>query len=476
MDYIIQTPCGKVQGTAGRAPGTAAYKGIRYATAGRWEAPVPVTHWDGIYDATQYGANAYQGTAFNPPNPNNFYHKEFREGIDYTYSEDCLSLNIFTPDTAKEGDRLPVIIYIHGGAFQGGCSNQKSFDEPIWPTCGVIGITIHYRLGPLGFACLPELIEEAGFTGNYGLYDQLTAIQWVKNNIAAFGGDPENITIMGQSAGAESVQKLCLSPLSKGLFQKAVMSSAGGILSAKKRYLNPHRAKAFRFLKETRRSTYNIFTGQPAEFYYPLWQAVMKKAGCQTLAQFRAISPEALYKAYNEVKAGGFEDMGAYPCIDGKLIVAPGAEVLAMGEQMQIPYLIGSTSEDMIPAILPDLALMWCKPQPKKSFVWYFDRQLPGDHEGAWHSADLWYWFGTLSNCWRPMTDKDHALSRQMVDYLCNFARSGDPNSSDLPTWKPSNGGQKKVLWLGEQDTHMAKFPMEKLRNTMYAKSNAQKG
>lgn len=475
MDYIVTTPCGSLQGMAGHLPGTAAYKGIRYATAGRWEAPVQVTHWDGIYDATAYGANAYQSAAFSTPDPNSFYHKEFRAGIDYTYSEDCLSLNIFTPDAAKESDDLPVIIYIHGGAFQGGCSNQKSFDEPIWPTFGVIGVTIHYRLGPLGFACLPELKQEAGFTGNYGLYDQLTAIRWVKDNISAFGGDPENITIMGQSAGAESVQQLCLSPLSKDLFQKAVMSSAGGVFSAKKRYLNPHRAKAFRFLKETRRSTYNIFTGQRAEYYYPLWQAVMEKAGCQTLAEFRAIPPKALYKAFDEAKKA-FKDMGAYPCIDGKLIVAPGAEILAKGQQKQIPYLIGSTSEDMIPAILQDLAQMWCSPQKSPSYIWYFDRQLPGDSKGAWHSADLWYWFGTLPNCWRPMTEKDYALSRQMAQYLCNFARTGNPNGTDLPRWTPANGGRKSVLWLGEQDTHTEKPPMEKLRNTMYATEHTQQG
>lgn len=475
MDYIVNTPCGMLQGTAGRVPGTAAYKGIRYATAGRWEVPVQVTHWEGVYDATEYGANAYQSTAFSAPSPNNFYHKEFREGIDYTYSEDCLSLNVFTRDTAKEGEKLPVIVYIHGGAFQGGSGNQKQFSEPVWPAQGVVGVTIHYRLGPLGFACLPELKEEAGFTGNYGLYDQLTAISWVKDNIASFGGDPENITIMGQSAGAESVQQLCLSPLSKGLFQKAVMSSAGGVFSAKKRYLNPHRAKAFRFLKKARPGTCNIMTSLPAEHYYPLWQAVMEKAGCQTLAELRAITPEALFKAFNEVKKS-FPEMGAYPCIDGKLIVAPGAEILAAGKQMQIPYLIGSTSEDMIPAILQDIAKMWCAPQPKPSYIWYFDRQLPGDDKGAWHSADLWYWFGTLENCWRPMTKKDYALSDQMVKYLCNFAYTGDPNGFDLPAWIPSNKRQNWVLWLGEQDTHMEKPPMKKLRRAMYGSEHSQQG
>ena len=469
MDYIVNTPCGTVQGVPGKVPGIAAYKGIRYATAGRWEAPEQVCHWDGVYAADNYGANAYQGTAFPANQPESgFYYEEFRKGISYTFSEDCLFLNVFTPETAKAGDNLPVLVFIHGGAFQGGSSNQKQFDEPIWSAHGIIGVTIHYRLGPLGFACLPELKEEAGFTGNYGLYDQLTAIKWVKDNIAAFGGNPENITIMGQSAGAESVQQLCLSPLSKGLFQKAVMSSAGGVVPANKTYLNPLRTRAFRYLKNTRQSTYNIMTSRPAEYYYPFWQAVMNAAGCSTLAQFRAISPEELYKAYGEVKKG-CETMGAYPCIDGKLIVAPGAEILAANQQMQIPYMIGSTSEDMIPAILPDLAQTWCAPQQKPSYIWYFDRQLPGDNKGAWHSADLWYWFGTLQNCWRPMTEKDYALSEQMVQYLCNFVRTGNPNKAGLPVWIAADKNQKKSLWLGEQDTHMAKPPIKKLRRTMYA-------
>ena len=468
MDYIVNTPCGAVQGAAGKHPGTAAYKGIRYATAGRWEAPVQVTHWDGVCDASHYGAAAYQDAAFHAPDPDSFYHKEFRAGIDYVYSEDCLFLNIFAPDTAKAGDGLPVLVFIHGGAFQGGSSEQKQFDEPVWPAHGIIGVTVNYRLGPLGFACLPELKDEAGFTGNYGLYDQLTAIKWVKDNIAAFGGDPENITLMGQSAGAESVQCLCLSPLSKGLFQKAVMSSGGGVVSANKRCWDPARAKAFRFLKENRPRTYNIMTALPAEHYYPLWQAVMEAAGCSTLAQFRAISPKALYQALGQTQKE-HPDKGAYPCIDGQLIVAPGAEILASGQQLQIPYMMGSTSEDMIPAVLQDIAAAWCAPQPKPSYVWYFDRQLPGDSEGAWHSADLWYWFGTLGNCWRPMTEKDRDLSRQMVQYLCNFARAGDPNRQGLPVWIAADKRQKKVLWLGEANTHTAKPPMKKLRRTMYS-------
>lgn len=124
---------------------------------------------------------------------------------------------------------MPVIFYIHGGGYKGGCAHEKHFDGPVWPTKGVIAVTCNYRLGPMGFMCLPELEKEAGHTGNYGVFDQITALQWVRDNISAFGGDPENIAIMGQSAGAMSVTNLCLSPLTSGMFAKAVMNSGGGV-------------------------------------------------------------------------------------------------------------------------------------------------------------------------------------------------------------------------------------------------------
>jgi len=445
MNYIVSTPCGEVRGCPGKNPGTAAYKGIRYATADRWEYPVPVTHWEGIYDATRYGNCAYQPRAFynEEKMPEKaFYYNEFRRGETYSYSEDCLFLNVFTPDTAKAGDRLPVLVYIHGGGFNGGCGHEKHFDEPVWPAKGVIGVTLNYRLGPLGFACLPQLKEEAGKTGNYGLYDQHTAICWVKENIAAFGGDPENITIMGQSAGAMSVQQHCLSPLSRGLFQKAVMSSGGGVSKL-------------------------MSAGSP-EKNYDFWNALMQRCGCATLEEFRKVPADRLYaefrKAKKEIKGGG---MVVSPVQDGELVVGAGVDILAAKEHMQIPYLCGSTSEDVMPPMIYAMGKNWCAVQKQKSYAWFFDRKLPGDNNGAWHSSDLWYWFGTLENCWRPMEEKDFDLSRQMVDYLTNFCRNGDPNGTGLTPWNAMSGKQDPVLRLGEADTRMGRASMLKLVWTM---------
>ena len=435
---IIKTPCGEIRGTAGRVPGTIAYKGIRYATAGRWEYPKMVTAWDGIYDATQYGHCSYQPRVFYNEEENLkkiFYYNEFRKGETYTYSEDCLFLNVFTPETAREGDKLPVLIYIHGGGFTGGCAHEKHFDGPVWPAKGVIGVTINYRLGPMGFVCLQELAEEAGHTGNYGLYDQMTAIRWVKENIASFGGDKENITIMGQSAGAASVQMQCQSPLTDGLFRKAVMSSGcglGGMMSGK------------------------------METSLAFWKEVMKRCGCENLSQFRALPVEKLFEVWQaakkEVKGGA---ASCFPVMDGHFAVAG-------TPPRNIPYMAGSTSHDMAPPILQSMTRKWISAREKPSYTWYFDRMLPGDSCGAWHSSDLWYWFGTLSNCWRPMDEKDFALSDQMTDYLCNFVRTGDPNkAAQLPTWVASGRGQKRVLCMGEKDTQMRKPNLLKLIGIM---------
>ena len=438
MEYIVKTPCGEVLGALA-TEGIVAYKGIRYATAGRFEYPVEVTSWEGVYDGTRYGACAYQPRAFynEEEMPKKiFYYNEFRKGERYEYSEDCLFLNVFTPE--KIQGKLPVLIYIHGGGFTGGCGHEKHFDVPVWPKKGVIGVTLNYRLGPLGFAVLPELQDEAGCVGNYGLYDQLTAIAWVKRNISAFGGDPENITIMGQSAGAMSVQQLCLSPLAKGFFHKAVMSSGGGVS---------------RMLSTTDK-----------EKNYEFWQGIMQKCGAKILEEFRAVPVEKLFAVWQENKKATMGG-GCSPCIDGRLIVGKGHELLAKGQQHSIPYMLGTTSHDVVPPILYSMAKDWQKAQTTPTYLWMFERNLPGDNHGAWHSSDLWYWFGTLENCWRPMTEKDYALSEEMTDRLCAFAKSGDPNAKDYVSWR---SGGDKALVFGDKDTAEGKPNKAKLWFTMF--------
>lgn len=421
MYKIISTRCGEIKGTVSN--GAADFKGIRYATCKRWTYPELVTQWEGVYDATSYGNCSYQPRAFynEEENPGKiFYYNEFRKGESYTYDEDCLFLNIRTPENATRESKLPVLIYIHGGGFTGGCGHEKHFDGPVWVKHGVVSVTINYRLGPMGFLCLPELKEEAGHTGNYGLYDQVTAIEWVKNNISAFGGDGDKITIMGQSAGAMSVQHLCQTDYTDGLFRTAVMSSGVGMGS--------------------------FMTGTP-EKKYDFWKEVMKNTGAESLEEFRNVSAEVIFREWKKVKGSA---MSAIPVKDGILIKdKPSVK--------NISYLVGSTSHDMAPAILYQMTKNWAR--KNDAYMWLFERMLPGDDKGAWHSSDLWYWFGTLKNCWRPFEETDYCISENMVSYLCNFIKCGNPNGNGLAQWNKCRK-DKDIISFGNDITPKGRMKM----------------
>lgn len=448
MNNIVNTLCGPIKGTNTKVEGVVAFKGIRYAMAERFEYPKIITSWDGVYNATEYKHASYQPRSFYDEEKNLkkiFYYNEFRKGETYTYSEDCLFLNIFTCEGFNELSKMPVIIYIHGGGFTGGCANEKHFDGPIWPKKGVIAVTINYRLGPLGFACFKEQKENIGKTGNYGLYDQIAAITWIKNNISSFGGDPDNITIMGQSAGAMSVQQLSLSPLSHGLFHKAVMSSGGGV---------------------------NKFLSTPsADKVYPLWDKVLELSECESYEQLKKVPVDILFDNWTKARklVKGIM-MPASPVIDNELILASPDELINKKDYMLIPYMIGSNSEDLAPPFLHSMAKKWCSKQDIPSYCYLFNHQLPGDNNGAWHSSDLWYFFGTLNNSTRPMTEVDYKLSDLMTSYLCNFAKTGNPNSSILPLWDNCTNKASKVMHFSNGEAKLKKVNTAKLWFNLFTK------
>ncbi len=229
---VLKLEGGAIQGIPSETSGVYIYKGIPYAAPPvgdlRWKPPQPVIPWEGVKLADSYGPAAIQP----PRQPGSFYYKEFFTDDGHQNSEDCLYLNISTPAPGKKNARLPVAIYIHGGAYASGYCYEKQFlGGEEWAKHGVILVTINYRLNVFGFLAHPDLSSESpdSVSGNYGLLDQIAALKWVKNNILQFGGDPDNITIVGQSAGAMSVQALVTSPLSKDLMQKAIIQSGGGV-------------------------------------------------------------------------------------------------------------------------------------------------------------------------------------------------------------------------------------------------------
>lgn len=437
---VLTVEGGEVSGVPSETPNVCIYKGIPYAAPPigdlRWKQPQPVKPWKGIRQCDTFGAASLQGDL----TPGSFYWKEFYQGGDPKRSEDCLYLNVWTPAAGKPEAKLPVIFWIHGGAYMGGYGHEIEFGGDAYAKKGVILVTINYRLGMCGFLAHPLLTAENNSkgSGNYGLFDQLAALKWVKRNISAFGGNPDNITVMGQSAGAGSVQALISSPLTKGLIQRAIIQSGGGlggIISAKS-------------LKEAEKQGSDM------------WKA----AGISTLEEMRAYPAEkfqeVLMKYMQQQKSFG---LPYSPCVDGELLTAPLDETARNGQELDIPYLIGYTSEDMMPEVMKKAATDWSllleQQGRKPAYVYCFSRDLPGedmpssqgafgDMKGAFHSSELWYTFGTLGKCWRPMEKADYELSERMVSYWTNFAKTGNPNGEGLPQWEPCTKANPHIQTL----------------------------
>ena len=306
---------------------------------------------------------------------------------------------------------------------------------------------MNYRLGPYGFCSHPDLTDPYGVCGNYGLYDQLAAISWIRNNIAAFGGDPDNITIMGQSAGAMSVDIHLTNDLCKGWFKQAYLMSGAGMQRKLLKPLTPEKTEKF-------------------------WQAVLKKACCTDMEQLKKVEPRTLYYAwFDACKQFSFSMPYTFPVYDGKLLKK---ENFVLEKLPDIPYLLGMTTNDMIPAALELSLKSWAKSVLSRNkngcYVYDFDRPLPGDDKGTWHCCDMLYVFSTLPVSWRPFREFDYKLSGMMNDMLCAFARSGNPNCETLPYWESSC---KRVMKFC-LDTAMVPWETKKLvSNTLFGKGTS---
>jgi para-nitrobenzyl esterase len=449
----VKTADGKVQGKTINDGKVKAFLGLPYAAPPvgdlRWKAPEPVAKWKGERDGTTFGPHCAQGRVFDD--------MVFQ---DAKPSEDCLFLNVYASSNSTDKSKLPVMFWIHGGGYAGGASSEPRHNGDFLPLKGVVLVTINYRLGVFGFLATSDLAKEAnGTAGNYGLLDMVAALEWTKKNIKKFGGDPDNVTIFGESAGSFAVSTLMASPMARGLFHKAIGESGGAFSDALALDPLPTREKVD-----------------------DDWVASL---GVKSLAELRALSTDKILEAV-KAKKGGFSTV-----VDGKLLTEPVPATYAAGTQAHVPLLAGWNRDEnsflgngmtvekwkaMAAELFKDRADEFLKLYPgdtdeqavdsagaygSDSFIafgtwkwleahrktgdspvyrYHFElRALPSKyHPGifAFHSDDIEYVFGTLDT--RPgqtVRPEDRTLSDQMMSYWTNFAKTGDPNGAGLPVW-----------------------------------------
>lgn len=405
------------------------YKGIPYARPPvgelRWREPQAPEPWMGVFKADTFSPKCPQDPTSSP-----LYKKEFYSDPDYLREdrEDCLYLNIWVPEGAKE---LPVAFWIHGGGFGGGYGSELEFDGETYCKKGIILVTIQYRVNIFGFLAHPWLDAENchRVSGNFGILDQIAALNWVYENIGAFGGNPRNITVFGQSAGSSSVQTLVSTRLTGNRIARAIMQSGGGYDKA--------------VIAATTRTAALEVGG-----------TFVKLTGVKNLRELRSLNVDAIHKyrkALERVMHSKRKGVLLLPNIDGYVLEDSYDALTKAGKVKNIPYMLGSTELDIFvdpedvaagkKGSLYESCKNWSFHMQqlgrKNCYVYYFKHHLPGDDAGAFHSAELWYIFNTLARCWRPMEDSDYQISEQMVGYWTNFMKTGDPNGPELEDWEP---------------------------------------
>lgn len=448
----VKTPCGIVLGKEENE--TCIFQGIPYAETGRFEKPVMMTKWEGELDATKRGADCPQYETFNDEakDQDNFYYQEFRsDETDRRFTEDVVNLNIVSPRYAiralSEGEQeaaetekvpankrllLPVLVYIHGGGFETGtvselpggvCTEYAGRD--------IVYVAIGYRLNV--FSLFNSM--------NYGLLDQVMSLKWLQENIAAFGGDPAHMTLIGQSAGAMSIMDLCYSGKLKGLVQGAVLMSGGGMVPG--------------------------FVGPlTREEFWPFWEKIMLECGARNIEELKKTDAEKLWRTWYQESRAAKSLRFVQPGIDGEIITDRPDRITARGEQLDIPYMIGVTSQDFMPAIIYEMAVKWAKTQRKAGmqpvYGYFFDRELPGNRFKAFHASDLWYVFGNRDQCWRPFGETDDRLAEEMIDYIAAFVKTGNPNDGKHAQWPDLSKQKKFKCFDGKENGLIGPFACRK--------------
>jgi para-nitrobenzyl esterase len=462
----VKTASGLVSGTAGRNPAISVFKGIPFAAPPvgslRWHAPTPAGPWDGVRKGDAFSPSCIQ-TIVTEKKPWTYEFMAHGE-----VSEDCLYLNIWTAAPSASA-RRPVFVYIYGGGNVEGSGSVPAYDGEGLASKGLVVVTFNYRVGVLGFLAHPDLNKESSYhaSGNYGLLDQIAAVRWVHENIAAFGGDPARITVAGQSAGASGVHSLTASPLAKGLFHRAIADSGSGVGGA--RTLADLEADGVRF-------------------------AAAKKAG--GIAELRAMPWQDVVVAVPGVRFA--------PVPDGYALPAAVRDVFAAGKQNDVPTLTGinadeggavphptatlesfqrdarqrygasadeflklypaasdedakraqnDSARDRARATLYRWALDRAKTAKTNAFTYFWTHTLPGpdaDQYGAFHTSEVPYVLNTLSMSSRPFTAKDREIADTLSSYWANFVATGNPNGKGLPAWPAVSKDAAQTMEVGD--------------------------
>ncbi|MGP8251654.1 MAG: carboxylesterase/lipase family protein [Terracidiphilus sp.] len=499
---VVTTTAGQLRGMA-RANGGAQFFGIPYAEPPvgdrRWREPVPAKPWQGVRDATWYGSPCAQPVLGDWNKLDAFFG-----------SENCLYLNVVTPDWPVKR-LLPVMFWIHGGANIGGSGGGSLYNDGTLAAHGVVTVTINYRMGVFGFLAHPELTRESVHqaSGNYGLMDQILALHWVIDNIAKFGGDPHNITVFGQSAGAMDTGMLMTSPLAIGLFQKAIPESGAPFYPPTATFVEAEQSGVEAI------AALNLPTGE------------------EGIAAARKIGAKELMEKLGH-RASQWPGVG--PDVDGWVLRERPAKVFAAGQEAKIPLLIGTTSRefgDQMPAdqllkaidrqagdlapkvkaiygLNPDAQgevnppsdplygtasqqwtadvsfhcpisseALWHSAAGNPTYEYELDHAIPGQEaQGAVHSSDLpyvWGYFPKTGNISGAFDAVDTKLADLMEDYWTNFARTGNPNGDSLPVWPDLRTAQTYMQFTENGEGVMSARPLRAAQCEVYREFAAEK-
>jgi para-nitrobenzyl esterase len=450
LDPLVMTKYGQILGSVNDNGNVVMFKGIPYAAPPvgnlRWREPEPPQAWEGVRDASTFCASCVQVNNRRLPWTDEYMIP------DTATSEDCLFLNIWTP-AKSSADSLPVMFWIHGGGMREGSGSIEVYDGEELAKKGIIVVTINYRVGALGFLAHPWLTAESGHnaSGNYGFMDQVAALKWVKENIAAFGGNPEKITITGQSAGSRSVHMLTASPMAKGLFTgAAVFSGASVARLTGVRTLADAEAAGVKFAEEKGARSLAELRAIPAK-------KLIADATITVDGWFFPVAPYEIFKngQQNDVPtiAGLTADEGSSSADYGKktkdaFIKEAKDNYGANAKEFLSLYPVNSDMEAGAASIevarekgrydIYEWAKFRAATAKTPVYTYYFERGIPWPEHpefGAHHTSDVTYWFKNLKKLDRPWNEADSVFAENVSSYLVNFVKTGDPNGEGLKVW-----------------------------------------